>query len=48
MIPKVEEALSILDEGVGAVAILGAQDAGSFRSALTGDGAVGTRFAPTT
>jgi acetylglutamate kinase len=45
MIPKVEEALSILDEGVGAVAILGAQDAGSFKSALTGDGASGTRFA---
>ncbi len=44
MIPKVEEALSILDEGVGAVAILGAQDAGAFASALTGDGAVGTRF----
>ena len=45
MIPKVEEALSILDEGVGAVAILGAQDAGSFRSALAGDGSRGTRFA---
>jgi acetylglutamate kinase len=44
MIPKVEEALSILDEGVGAVAILGAQDRGAFRSALTGDGARGTRF----
>ncbi len=44
MIPKVEEALSILNEGVGAVAIMGAQDAGSFRSALRGDGARGTRF----
>ncbi|MDP2343457.1 MAG: acetylglutamate kinase [Deltaproteobacteria bacterium] len=44
MIPKVEEALSILDEGVGAVAIMGAQDAGAFRSALSGDGARGTRF----
>jgi acetylglutamate kinase len=44
MIPKVEEALSILDEGVGAVAILGAQHAGAFVSALKGDGAVGTRF----
>jgi acetylglutamate kinase len=45
MIPKVEEALSILDEGVGAVAILGAQDDGAFASAVRGDGAVGTRFA---
>jgi acetylglutamate kinase len=44
MIPKVEEALSILDEGVGLVAILGAQDAGAFRSVLKGDGAQGTRF----
>lgn len=44
MIPKVEEALGILDEGVGLVAILGAQDAGAFRSALKGDGARGTRF----
>ena len=44
MIPKVEEALSILDEGVGLVAILGAQDDGAFRSALRGDGALGTRF----
>ena len=46
MIPKVEEALSLLDGGVAAVAIVGAQDAGAFRSALAGDGAVGTRFAP--
>lgn len=44
MIPKVEEALSILDEGVGLVAILGAQDDGAFRSVLKGDGARGTRF----
>ena len=44
MIPKVEEALSILDEGVGLVAILGAQDEGAFRSALSGDGKQGTRF----
>ncbi len=45
MIPKVEEALGILDQGVGAVAIVGAQDQGAFRSALAGDGARGTRFA---
>ncbi|HEY4221864.1 MAG TPA: acetylglutamate kinase, partial [Myxococcota bacterium] len=45
MIPKVQEAVSILDQGVGAVAILGAQSAGAFRSALAGDGALGTRFA---
>lgn len=44
MIPKVEEALSILEEGVGLVAILGAQDKGAFRSALRGDGENGTRF----
>jgi acetylglutamate kinase len=44
MIPKVEEALSILDEGVGLVAILGAQDQGAFRSAVRGDGTLGTRF----
>ena len=44
MIPKVEEALSILDEGVGSVSILNAQDDGAFRSALKGDGARGTRF----
>jgi acetylglutamate kinase len=43
-IPKIEEALSILNEGVGLVAILGAQDDGAFRSALRGDGAFGTRF----
>jgi acetylglutamate kinase len=45
MIPKVEEALSILDDGVGAVAILNAQHEGAFTSALDGDGARGTRFA---
>ncbi len=44
MIPKVEEVLSILNEGVGAVAILGAQHDGSFVSALRGDGVLGTRF----
>jgi acetylglutamate kinase len=43
MIPKVEEALAIVDGGVGAVAILGAAQSGSFRSALNGDGAHGTR-----
>jgi acetylglutamate kinase len=44
MIPKVEEAVSIVYKGVGLVAILGAQDLGAFRSALKGDGALGTRF----
>lgn len=44
MIPKVEEAVSIVSQGVGLVAILGAQDAGAFRSVLKGDGALGTRF----
>lgn len=44
MIPKVEEALSILDDGVGAVAILNAEQEGAFLSALHGDGTCGTRF----
>lgn len=44
MIPKVEEAVSIVSQGVGLVAILGAQDDGAFRSVLKGDGAQGTRF----
>jgi acetylglutamate kinase len=44
MIPKVEEAVSIVSQSVGLVAILGAQDAGAFRSVLKGDGAQGTRF----
>lgn len=46
MIPKVQEALSILTRGVGAVSILGVSEAGAFRSAVKGDGVLGTRFQP--
>ena len=44
MIPKVEEAVSLLDEGVGAIAILGAGDAGAFLSVARGTGETGTRI----
>ncbi len=44
MIPKVEEALTLLDLGVGAVAILDAATPHAFTSAARGDGAVGTRL----
>jgi acetylglutamate kinase len=44
MIPKVEEALTLLDAGVGAVAILDAALEHAFASAARGDGALGTRL----
>jgi len=44
MIPKIEEALGVLDAGVGAVAILGAGEPGAFRAAARGDGSRGTVF----
>ena len=44
MIPKVEEALLVVDAGVGAVAILDAREPGAFVSAARGDGVRGTRF----
>lgn len=44
MIPKVEEALTLLDVGVGAVAILDAAADHAFSSAARGDGALGTRL----
>ena len=44
MIPKVEEALSLLDTGVGRVAILDAAQRGAFSSAVNGDGERGTVF----
>lgn len=46
MIPKVEEALGVLGDGVDAIVIVGAQDPGAFRSALRGEGAVGTTITP--
>jgi acetylglutamate kinase len=44
MIPKIEEALTVIDAGVGAVAILGASEPGAFRAAARGDGTRGTRI----
>ena len=44
MIPKVEEALTLLDEGVGAIAIVGGADPKAFLSAAKGTGDVGTRI----
>lgn len=44
MIPKVEEAISLLDQGVGAIAIVGAHQPGAFLSAAESTGAVGTRI----
>jgi acetylglutamate kinase len=43
MIPKVEEAISVLDEGVGAIVIVGAREDGAFVRALAGE--VGTKIA---
>ena len=44
MIPKVEEALAVIEAGVGAVAILGAGQPGAFLAAARGDGSLGTRI----
>ncbi len=46
MIPKVEEALSVLGTGVGAIVVVGAAEQGSFRAALSGSGDAGTRITP--
>jgi acetylglutamate kinase len=46
MIPKVQEALALLDGGVGRVAILDARDDDAFVSAAHGDGACGTLLTP--
>jgi acetylglutamate kinase len=46
MIPKVEEALALLDRGVGQVAILDARDDGAFFSVARGDGTRGTVLVP--
>lgn len=42
MIPKIEEALEVLDSGVGAIHILGALKGGELRKALEEPGSVGT------
>lgn len=44
MIPKVEEALSLLDQGVGGIAIANASAAGGFLDIANGSGQVGTRL----
>ena len=46
MIPKVNEALALLDGGVGQVAILDAREDGAFFSVAQGDGARGTVLVP--
>jgi acetylglutamate kinase len=46
MIPKVNEALALLDGGVGRVAIIDARDDGAFVSVARGDGARGTVLVP--
>jgi acetylglutamate kinase len=44
MIPKVEEAMSVLDQGVGAICIVGASDPSAFGRVVRGEGGVGTRI----
>lgn len=44
MIPKVEEALAILEEGVSAIAIVGAREEGAFLRVASGAGGAGTRI----
>ncbi len=44
MIPKVEEALALVDAGVGTVAIVDAAQKNSFLSCWRGKGSMGTRF----
>lgn len=44
MIPKVEEALAVLDEGVGAICVVGPGEPGAFRAVARGDGGHGTRI----
>lgn len=42
MIPKVEEAVSLLDEGVGGIAIVSGREPGAFMSVAKGEGRFGT------
>jgi len=46
MIPKVEEALEVLGDGVASIAIVDPQGDGSFVKAVDGDATVGTRILP--
>lgn len=44
MIPKVEEAISLLDDGVDTIAIVGGKEAGAFVAVAQGTGSTGTRI----
>ncbi len=44
MIPKVEEAMGLLEQGIKTIAIVGAKMPGAFLSVATGTGDVGTRI----
>lgn len=44
MIPKVEEALSVLGRGVDSIVVVGSREEGAFSRALSGDGTAGTRI----
>jgi acetylglutamate kinase len=44
MIPKVQEALALLDQGVGSIAIANAASKGSFLALSIGDDSIGTRL----
>lgn len=44
MIPKVEEALEVLSQGVSSIAIVGAREAGAFTKVARGEGGCGTRI----
>ena len=46
MIPKIEEALAILEDGVGQIAIVPPKKPGAFRLLLQGSDEVGTRILP--
>ena len=44
MVPKVEEALALLEHGVGSVAITNASQSGGFLALASGDDSIGTRI----
>lgn len=45
MIPKIEEALEVLEQGVAAIAVVGAREVGSFLRVVRNEGGFGTRIA---
>jgi len=46
MIPKLEEAIAVIDQGVGAIHILGRLGAGDLVRAVREPGSVGTTLVP--